>query len=154
MADMIDPIEYEVKAMAGDMRKYVISKFPAIAGREIVSNYPLSALPKIGDYKSNEVTMLKLMSYVGVNMPNGTVLRLGTIELINNHVPDWETLAKVEVEMLRYNTSFFGRGEVSSFLVNLTQKYLISISPTLKALSVSLSQTIKQHYENSKKPTP
>jgi hypothetical protein len=154
MPDLLEPLEFEVATMAGDMRKYIISKFPAISGREIVSNYPLTALPKIGDYKSNEQTMLKLMSFVGVMMPNGVPLRLSTIELINNHVPDWETLARIEVAMLQYNTSFFGKGEVSSFFVSLTQKYLVSISPMLKGLLLSLSQTIKQASENSKKTTP
>jgi hypothetical protein len=153
MVDLLEPMDFEVKTLAGDTRKYVLSKFPCIAGREIVAKYPLSALPKVGEYAVNEQTMYKLMAYVGVTQLNGAVLRLSTPDLINNHVPDWETLARIEVEMLKYNTSFFGRGEVSSFLANLTQKYLVSISPTLKGLSVQLSQTIKQHLENSKKPT-
>lgn len=146
--ELLDQEDFTVTTLKGIEKSYVLSCFPAIAGREIIAKYPLSAIPKVGDYTVNQEIMIKLMSYVGVKMPNGTILRLSTIELINNHVPDWETLARIEVAMLRKNTSFFGRGEISSFLTTFTRKYLQSISPMLKDLAVQLSDQIKQRLKS------
>ena len=115
---LLEPIEKEI-----DGKIFILSKFPAVAGREIIANYSLSAIPKIGDYAVNEQMMLKLMSYVGVvckgmNEP----LRLTTQALIDNHVGGWETLAKVEMSMLELNCSFFQNGLISKFLDDSAQK--------------------------------
>jgi len=101
----------EQKSVIIDDRTFILSKFPAVAGREIIANYPTSALPKLGDYKINEAMMLKLMCYVGV--PKGdTVLRMDSQPMIDNHVGSWETLIKVEAAMIEYNCSFFQNGRV------------------------------------------
>ena len=99
---LLDPKEIEI-----DGKTFVISKFPAVAGREIVANYSLSALPKVGDYEVNAQMMHKLMSYVGVPNASEQPLQLCTTALIDNHVGGWETLAKVEMAMMEYNCSFF-----------------------------------------------
>ena len=75
-------------------------------GREIVAKYPVSALPKLGDYAVNEEVMLKLMSFVAVQVGESQQ-RLSSRAMINNHVPDFETLAKIEMKMMEYNCSFF-----------------------------------------------
>lgn len=136
---MIEPKEITVQTMAGESRTYVLSKFPAIAGREIVAKYPLSSMPKLGDYGVGEETMLKLMRYVGVPMDSGTPLMLTTAALVNNHVPDWETLAKLEVSMLEYNTSFFSLGGVSKALGGLEAKIPQLITKILMDLSAQSS---------------
>ena len=97
---MLQPKEYSVKTQAGDEKVYILSKFPVVAGREIVAKYPLSGMPKLGDYQVNEETMLKLMAYVAVPGANGEPLKLTTRALVDNHVPDWETLAKLEIAMM------------------------------------------------------
>lgn len=140
----LEPKEVTIKTLKGDDRTYTISKFPAIAGREIIAGYPLTAIPKVGDYKANEEIMLKLMCYVGIALPNGDTLALKTGTLIDNHVPDYETLVKLEMEMMRYNTSFFGNGEVSNFLATIVKKALASISPTLIPLLAQLSEVAKR----------
>jgi hypothetical protein len=124
MAELLQPKEIEIVAQDGTKRVYLLSKFPAIPGREIVCKYPLSGLPKLGDYAVNEETMLKLMGFVAVpgKGADGASLRLETRALVDNHIPDWETLAKIEVAMLEYNCSFFGNGLASTFFENLGQK--------------------------------
>lgn len=120
---------------------YVLSKFPATVGREIILQYPTSALPKVGDYNTNEALMLKIMSYVGVVTEASDVpLMLRTRALIDNHVPDAETLMKLEWAMLNHNFSFFGNGSLSGILdriasqaVQLIQKTLMDLSPVLQA---------------------
>lgn len=140
---MLEPKTIEIETQAGDTRSFVLSKFPAIQGREIVAKYPLSAMPKLGDYEVNEATMLKLMSFVGVPRDDGSTLRLTTRALVDNHVPDWETLARLEIAMMEYNVSFFGNGKGSTFLEAITQKAQAFLSRTLTDLSGQLSPKAK-----------
>lgn len=137
---MLQPKEIRVTTQAGDERVYILSKFPALAGREIVAKYPLSAMPKLGDYGVNEETMLKLMAFVGVPVEGkDAALKLSTRALVDNHVPDWETLIRVEAAMLEYNVSFFGNGKASSFLEVIAAKAQQLLSRTLTDLSAQLS---------------
>lgn len=145
---MIEPKEIEVKNPDGSVSRYVLSKFPAIQGREIIAKYPLSAMPKLGDYAVNEETMLKLMAFVGVPRENGEPLRLTTRALVDNHVRSWETLARIEMAMLEYNVSFFANGKGSTFLEAITQKAQAFLSKTLTGLSEQLSQTGKPPTSN------
>ena len=150
---MLEPKEIMIKTQAGMDKAYIISKFPAIAGREIIAKYPLSGMPKLGDYQVNEETMLKLMCYVSVKTPDGSQIALTTRVLIDNHVPEWETLARIEVEMMGYNCSFFQQGKISNFLDTIRANAKQSISSMLTDLLGQLSQTGKQPLKNSKQST-
>lgn len=137
MIGLIEPKEITI-----DERQFILSKFPAVSGREILAKYPTSSLPKLGDYKVSEETMLKLMAYVAV--PTGdSSIRLSTVALVNNHVGSWETLLKVEWAMLEYNCSFFQNGRISSFLNDSVQKAPAWISKILTALSEQSSRPEK-----------
>lgn len=140
MSDLLFPQTFTVKTQDGTERTYLLSKFPAVAGREIVTQYPISAMPKLGDYKVNEDVMLKLMGYVGVQMDNGSVLRLSSRALIDNHIPDWETLARIEMAMMEYNVSFFGKGKSSLSLEAIIQKARPLITRILTDLSEQSSK--------------
>ena len=111
--ELLQPKEIEING-----KIYRISKFPATVGLEIVAKYPVSNMPKLGDYKVSEEIMIKLMSYVEVVLPERSI-RLTTIDLINNHVPDWEVLARLEWEMLQHNCSFLADGKSLSFFEKL-----------------------------------
>lgn len=138
MSDLLEPKPIVIMDGSGRERTFILSKFPAIQGREIIAKYPTSALPKIGDYAVSEETMLKLMSYVGVEI-NGNVQRLNLRTLVDNHVGDWETLAKIEMAMMEYNCSFFRNGRISDFLQDFALKSLPKI---LKTLTDSLGQSL------------
>jgi hypothetical protein len=135
---MIEPKEEEI-----DGKIYILSKFPAIAGREIIAKYPISILPKIGDYQVSEETMLKLMCYVGIPRKDSQPLMLTTKVLIDNHVKDWEVLLKIESLMMEYNCSFFRNGRISTFFQDVAQNIPAWISKMLMALSEQLSQKVK-----------
>jgi hypothetical protein len=141
--DLLQPKEFTATAQDGGERSYTLSKFPAVQGREIIAKYPMSALPKLGDYQVSEETMLKLMAFVAVES-NGKQIRLGTRALIDNHVPDWETLAKIEMAMMEYNCSFFQDARISNSLAGFAQKLMEKISETLTASSARSSPTTKQ----------
>lgn len=138
----------EPKFVTIDDKEFVLSKFPAVAGREIIAKYPLSSVPKLGDYAVNEETMLKLMGYVGIAIDPSRPLRLATIALVNNHVGSWETLAKIEMAMLEYNCSFFRDGRISTLLEDVAQKAPQWISKILTALSARSSEMEKQRSMN------
>ena len=136
---MIQPKEITVKTQDGTDKTYIISKFPAIQGREIIAKYPLSAMPKLGDYEVNEETMLKLMAFVAVPTDNSP-LQLTTRALVDNHFPDWETLARVEMAMMEYNVSFLKGDILKSIMDKITgnipsiaSKILMSLSPQSSA---------------------
>lgn len=147
-ADLLETQPLVITDTSGKERTYLISKLPAITGREIVAKYPLSALPKLGDYEVNEQTMLKMISYTAVMTDNGP-LRLTTPELINNHLGDWESLVKLEAAMLEYNTSFFRGGFIPGFIEMLLEKAAPILSRTLTASLQALSQANLQVGSNS-----
>jgi hypothetical protein len=131
---MIEPFDVDIDLPDGKgKRHYTIHKFDAIAGREIVSQYPMSGIPKLGDYATNEGLMLKIMTYVTVATGDTTV-GLTTPALVNNHVPGWETLAKLEWEVMQYNCSFFRNGTASTFFEDSMEKLPALILSTLTDL--------------------
>jgi hypothetical protein len=124
-----------------DGTPFVLSKFPAITGREILLQYPTSAMPKIGDYSTNEALMLKIMSYVGVRVDGkDEPIMLTTRELVDNHVKSTEQLLKLEWAMMNHNFAFFSNGSLSGILdrvatqaTGLIQKTLTELLPVLQA---------------------
>ncbi|CNI48426.1 hypothetical protein [Yersinia pekkanenii] len=150
---MLEPIEKEIPLPDGGTKTYILSKFPAIAGREIVTQYPTTGAPKIGDYKTNEALMLKLMAYVAVPVEGGSQIPLTTSALVNNHVPDFETLMKLEWAMMEYNCSFFRNGAALGFLTGLTTKVQALITKTLTGLSQPSSEPTAPPSESCEKST-
>lgn len=144
---LIEPKEAQIVTQKGETKTYILSKFPAIAGREIVMQYPVSAMPRIGDYGVNQEVMLKLMAFVAVDMPQGH-LALNSKTLVDNHVPDWETLAKLEAAMMEYNCSFFQNGKISSLLEGIEAKAQALISSMLMDLSAQSSVQAKPQSTN------
>ena len=144
MANLIKPLEIEVKDIDGDLHKYTISRLPAVAGREILAKYLGGTMPKIGDYKDNHESMLKMMKYVAVEI-DGQLQTLQTQALIDNHIPDTECLLRLEIEMIRHNTSFFGNAGSSNLLDFLLQKIKASIPSNFKTQILSLLQSLQKN---------
>lgn len=138
---MIEPKPIQIEG-----KEFYISKFPAIQGREIICKYPLTGIPKLGDYEENQKTMFKLMAYVGVEYSGQQVLLTNEL-LINAHVPSWEMLIKIELAMLEYNCSFFRNGSVSNLLKDIQEKLP---AWTIKILSPFLRQSSQKTKRSSK----
>ena len=146
--ELIKPVEIELEDLDGNMHAYTISRVPATVGRELIAKYPTSNMPKIGEYKTSEETMLLMMKFVEVNAGDRQI-RLSTKALVDNHVPDATTLLKLEYKMLNYNTNFFTNGDRQGFLDYLISKAMSSISPMLIRLSEQLSQVVTQASQSS-----
>ena len=150
---LIKPKEITVIDSDRQQHTFIISRLPATIGREILAKYPLSNAPKIGDYEVSKEAMLKMMAYVAVEK-EGQEIYLKTSTLIDNHVPDGDELIRLELEMLKYNTSFFGNGGSQNFLQYLLGKLSGSLPSIIKTLMASLpssSQPVSPRSPNSKR---
>lgn len=111
-------------------KTYTINKFRATVGRKIVSQYPLTALPKMASYEQNEEVMLMLMAHVEVHLANGSKLPLSTRELVDNHVDSWDSLVSLEYQTLKFNCPFMqeeGMNSLANMLKDTAAKYLTDI---------------------------
>lgn len=135
------------KSITIGTKEYIISKLPATVGREILFLYPTSNIPKIGDYGKSQEIMLKLMSYVQVQVED-KLIPLNTESLVNNHVPNAETLLLLEKEMFKYNFDFFTSEKTSNFLNELEAKATDKAMSMLTNLLERLSQVAEQHSTN------
>ena len=130
----------------GKSRSYILSEIPATYSREIVANWFVGALPRVGEYKLNEEMMFKLLAYVGVRQGKDGVLWLKTRELVDNHVPDLKTLEALEMEMARYNWDFFLAGDLSNLSTLLVKALKDWITQIMTA-------SLPQSSEPGKPPT-
>lgn len=134
---LLKPEEFDLLDDEGHARTYILSNFDAVTGREIITQYPMTGLPKIGDYAQNEKLMFKLMSFVSVITKDGRKLRLSTPELVMNHVPTAEMLIKLEMKMMEKNCSFFRDGRSLDLLDTIAQIFSKKILELLTPLSAS-----------------
>lgn len=144
---LINPKEITLE-FEGEKLRFNIGKFPATVGREIISKYPVANMPKLGEYKVSEETMLKLMCYVERVYDDQEPIPLVNRTLVDNHIPSWEVLVKIEAYVIDYNCSFFELGKV----LNSLKEWRALAEPknirTLMDSLVSLSQVEKQPSKN------
>ena len=143
MSEFLEPKQVEI-----DGCSFILSKFPAVEGREIYAKYTSSNVPKLGQYEASEAIMLKMMTYVQRIPADGSdPVRLQTKALVNNHVPNWEILAKLEWAMLQYNFSFFQNGKAFDFFEKLK---VLAQSEVTKILTAFLGKSLPAEKQPSK----
>jgi hypothetical protein len=127
---LLKPKPFTLTDMDGEAVEVILSRFPATVGREIGSKYPMSNMPKLGDYEVSQETMLLLMRHVAIPSADPSIQPtvLQTRALIDSHLHDAETLLKVEMAMLEYNFSFFQKGRISDFFEEFVQMILGKIT--------------------------
>ena len=130
MAELLKTKTVSIADIDGKEREFILSRFSATVGREVFAKYAINAVPKLGEYTSNEEMMYRMMQYVGVKLGD-SIQTLSTQALVDNHTGDAETLVKLEWEMLRHNFSFFQNGSLSNYLENLAQMFLVKLSQML-----------------------
>jgi hypothetical protein len=150
-----EPKVVQIAGQDGKEKPYLIAKFPALLGRELVAKYPVANLPKIGDYGVSEDVMLKLMTRVAALRPDGKAwLPLLTKELYDNHVIDWEAGGKIEGAAWEHNCSFFGNAKLSIFCGDIVQNLQRWITSTLTASLEPLLRKEGPPSETSRNTTP
>lgn len=149
METLREPQEYTTS----DGEKYKISKFDCLTGREIMLQYPVSNLPKLGEYEISQQMALKSMSFVEHEI-NGRWVRLENPGLVKQHIKSWESLVELEKAMIVYNFSFFQNGAVFDFLKNLGTTLEGQVTKILTQLLDSWLQTKSRRSGNSVLTTP
>lgn len=149
---LIDPKEITITDGEGKERTFHISKMPAWDGLEIMARYPTSlltatAVPKLAEWEMIKDLQLRIMKYVAVSI-NGQLLPLSTQALIDNHTGDWECLARLIAEEVKYNNRFFRNGTISHFFAEAFRIALTKISETLTQSSAPSSPTAKPSSTN------
>lgn len=141
--DLIKPKEVTITNGDGEVKTFIISKFPAVESREIFFKTVMSNLPKLGEYGVSEEIMLKAMHYVAVIKSDGKQERLVTKALVNNHVQDFESLTQLEGELGEYNYRFLRDGKILTFFEQVVQIFTKKISEILMGSS-ELSSTAEK----------
>ncbi len=97
--------------------KFIISKMPCTVAQEVIFKLPTGLVPLISQYSQAEEMAFKMLSYCERVYTDGRAnVPLVSKAIIDNHVPDFQTLMKLEQECLQYNYDFFAQGKVLSFL--------------------------------------
>ena len=147
---LIKPLDLTITDLDGIERTYRLGRFPAVAGLEIIAKVPSNVATLSKQLPHLRELVLQMCKYVAVDVPTddgGThEVVLSTQALIDNHVPDGQTLLRLMFELMRHNTSFFGRADQSVLdyllarLIDSYPKVIQTLTPLLQQLSASDTQ--------------
>lgn len=123
---LLEPKEIEINGY-----KFIISKMPCTVAQEVIFNLPTGLIPIISEFKKTEDQAFKMLSYCERVYTDGkSNVPLISKAIIDNHVPDFDTLIKLEYECLNYNFDFFTNGRALDFLnkgVSLAKSNILEI---------------------------
>lgn len=140
---MIKPKEISIVDMDGVERFFIITRFPATDGMEILYKLPTAALPKIGDFEALKGARDDVFKFIAVKKDDKHIF-LTTKALIDNHTGDAETAIKLMKEIIEYNYSFFQNGIISSFFKRLTERIPLVAQEILTRFSQASSKQNKR----------
>ena len=125
--------------------KFLISRMPCMTAQEVIVRIPAGILPLINQYAISEEMVVKMLSCCQRMYDDKPNVPLISKEIINNHVPDFDTLLQLENECLKYNYDFFNQGKVLTFLAQGLSRVESSLSGILTDLLDKLLQAEKPH---------
>lgn len=142
---LLEPKEVEING-----NKFIIGKMPCTVAQEVIFSLPNGLIPIISEFKKAEDQALKMLSYCERVYSDGRSVPLISKAIIDNHIPDFDTLIKLEYECLEYNYSFFSDGRALSFLNRGVSLAKSNVSEILTDLLGKLSHLAEQRSGNSK----
>lgn len=95
--------------------KFVISKMPCTVAQEVIFKLPTGFLPMLDKFTESQEMAFKMLSYCERVYSDRNVPLISQA-VIDNHVPDFQTLLQLEQECLQYNYAFFEKGKLFDFL--------------------------------------
>lgn len=131
---------------------FIISKFPALAGRKIMFTYPLANTIKLVEYVQSEDIAAELLQYTEHVTDHGNI-RIENKVLIDQHLDNWYDMVSVEIATLYYNFDFLGDGNLLSFWKTLTGGLEDKTIKILTRFVATLSEKGLRPLESSKKST-
>ena len=133
--------------------KFIISKMPCTVAQEVIVQLPAGFIPIINNFSKSQEMAFKMLSYCERVYDDRANVPLISKELIDNHVPDFNTLIKLETACINHNYDFFENGAVWNFLTKGLCRAESSLSKILMDSLDKLLQAEKQHSTNSKQST-
>lgn len=140
-ANLLEPKLVEVNGY-----KFIISKMPCTIAQEVIVKLPTGFIPIINNFSQSQDMVFKMLSYCERVYDDGRAnVPLISQEIINNHVPDFNTLIQLESVCLNYNFDFFENGKAWNFLEKGLCLAESKISGMLTDLLDKLLQAEKPH---------
>lgn len=141
---LLEPKEVEINGY-----KFIISKMPCTVAQEVIFNLPTGLIPIISEFKKTEEQAFKMLAYCERVYTDGrSNVPLISKAIIDNHIPNFDTLIKLEYECLNYNFDFFGNGRALDFLNKGVSLAKSNVSEILTDLLDKLSARGVQPYGN------
>ena len=116
-------------------QEFVIGKFNAYDGEEIIGKLLIKAIDQLKDFTGFQEVCNKMLSYAAVRTEKG-YLRIINKSVGEGHIQDWETKLELQGQLTEYNCSFLPEGTVSNFLKTFRQESHTLIIETLARSSV------------------
>ena len=149
--NLIKPTEVTIKDLDGVERTYRIGRFPALIGLDIIAKVPSNIASLSKQLPHLRQLVLQMCQYVAVDVPlddgGSHEVTLSTAALVDNHVPDGQTLLHLCFEIMRHNTSFFGSGD-QSVLDFLLEK----LADSLPKITQTLMQSLQSSFPSDSQP--
>jgi len=134
--------------------RFIISKMPCTVAQQVIFNMPAGLIPVISEFTKAEEQAFKMLYYCERVYDDGRPnVALISKALIDNHVPDFETLIKLEYACLQYNFDFFNDGRALNFLNKELSRAESKFSAILTDFSDKLLHQVGQRSTNSKRST-
>lgn len=148
---LIQPKEYYNEKAGGT---FILSKFPATVGREIMLKYPMYNAPLLFDFLKSDEAMMLVMRHVAKQLPDRQII-LENKTLLDQHIsPGLHHLLEVEWAELKYNFDFFESGSLSDIWKILREGLEGSAVRILTHFVDSSSLNMPQPSANSENITP
>lgn len=135
----------EPKVIGVNGYRFVISKMPCTVAQEVLFCLPTGLMPMVKNYGKSEEMALKMLSYCERCYEGNPNVPLISKTIIDNNVPDFDTLFKLEQACVAYNYDFFQNGKVWDFLNKAVSLAESKASAILTDLLDRLLQAGTQH---------
>lgn len=148
---LLRPKEFKIKTEYDGEYTYLLSRIPYDPDGKEIGVLLVPTAVKTGDYKAHHALCRRMYNYIARVVDDKPII-LSTSDLINNHVPDFNTGIKLEVAMMEYNYLFFVKGVVSSFsngCAPMFQEWSTKILTGLQGLLSTLGQQLSTNSEQS-----
>lgn len=96
--------------------KFIISKMPCTVAQEVILRLPSGLIPMLNNFDISQEMAFKMLSYCQRVHADGRSVPLISKEIIDNQVPNFQTLLQLEQECMTYNYDFFANGKLLDFL--------------------------------------
>ena len=144
---LLEPKEIEI-----DGFKFIISKMPCTTAQEVLVNLPQGLIPILSEFTKYEKYIFKMLSYCERVYEDKSVPLISK-EIIDNNVPTFDVLYKLEFACLEHNYGFFGDGRALIFWNEVASLVKSNLSEILTDLSGKLFQAAEQLIGNLNTPT-